>query len=400
MPDDLSRFETVPLHCDVIVGTRPEAIKMAPIVKVMRGDPKIFDCRVVTSGQQGEICRTALSSFGLEADVALEIGPVGRSLAASAGDVLHAFGRHFTQNAPDIILVQGDTTTAMAAALAGFYAAIPVAHVEAGLRTGDFAHPFPEEGNRCVIDAIATILLPPTPTAQANLLREGFDPADCPITGNTVVDAVRLLCEANPPILDGSGVSEADLDGRRLILVTTHRRENWGGDIEAICRAIRTIVERYEDVFVALPVHPNPNVREPITKLLGDHLRIKLLQPLSYIPFLSLLRRAYLIVTDSGGVQEEAPSFGVPVLVLRRTTERPEALMAGFARIIGTDPAVIVRHVTELFDNEISYRSMVADFNPYGDGYASNRIAEILRNWRAGREIPPMAVERALLKVK
>jgi len=381
------------LRCDIIVGTRPEAIKMAPVVRALRKREDDFFVSVVTSGQHGEICRSALAAFGLAADSELSIEPVNGSLADTAGNVLRAFGRRFADSRPDLILVQGDTTTAMAAALAGFYAQIPVAHVEAGLRSGDLAHPFPEEANRQVIDAVSEILLPPTHQAQSNLHRAGFAVERCAVTGNTVVDALQLLCATHPPVLDDTGVEEADLQGRRLILVTTHRRESWGGDLEAICGAIREIAQRRTNVIVALPVHPNPNVQRPVRQLLGGHPRIKLLPPLGYIPFLALMRRAYLILTDSGGVQEEAPSLGVPVLVLRRTTERPEAAEAGLARIIGTDPHAIVEHVEELLDDEQAYCEMATAVNPYGDGLASERIVEVLKNWRCGR--PLLTEERS-----
>jgi UDP-N-acetylglucosamine 2-epimerase (non-hydrolysing) len=281
----------------------------------------------------------------------------------------------------------------MAAALAGFYAQIPIVHVEAGLRSGDLAHPFPEEANRQIIDAVSEILLPPTPQAQFNLQRAGFSVERCPVTGNTVVDALRLLCATHPPVLDGSGVEEAELEGRWLVLVTTHRRESWGGDLEAICSAIREMVQRWANVIVALPVHPNPNVQRPVCQLLGGHPRIKLSPPLDYIPFLALMRRAYLILTDSGGVQEEAPSLGVPVLVLRKTTERPEAAEAGLARVIGTDRSAILDHVENLLEDKHAYSRMASAVNPYGDGLASERIVEVLRNWRAGR--PLLAEERS-----
>jgi UDP-N-acetylglucosamine 2-epimerase (non-hydrolysing) len=379
--------------CDIIVGTRPEAIKLAPVVKALREGGDDFLVRVVTSGQHGEICRSALAAFGLTADSELDIEPINGSLADTAGNLLRAFGRRFADSPPDLILVQGDTTTAMAAALAGFYVQIPVAHVEAGLRSGDLAHPFPEEANRQIIDAVSEILLPPTAQAQSNLRRAGFNVERCPVTGNTVVDALQLLCATHPPVLDGSDVKEAELEGRRLILVTTHRRESWGGDLEAICSAIREIAQRRADVLVALPVHPNPNVRRPVRELLGGHPQIKLLPPLDYIPFLALMRRAYLILTDSGGVQEEAPSLGIPVLVLRKTTERPEAAEAGLARIIGTDRNVIVEQVEELLEDEQVYRQMATAINPFGDGLASDRIVEVLRNWRAGR--PLLSEERS-----
>src|SRR6266446_2044061 len=377
------------LRCDIIVGTRPEAIKLAPVIKALRESGDDFLVRVVTSGKHGEICRSALAAFGLTADGALDNEPISGSLADTAANLLRAFGRRFADSRPDLILVQGDTTTAMAAALAGFYAQIPVAHAEAGLRSGDLANPFPEEANRQIIDAVSTILLPPTPQAQANLLQVGFTAERCPVTGNTVVDALQLLCATHAPVLDSSGVKENELEGRRLIQGTTHHRESWGGDLEAICSAIHEIVQRRANVIVALPVHPNPNVQRPVCQLLGGHPRIKLLPPLSYIPFLALMRRAYLILTDSGGVQEEAPSLGVPVLVLRKTTERPEAAEAGLARIIGTDRNAIVEHVEELLEDRHAYRRMATAVNPYGDGRASERIVEILRNWRTGRALLP-----------
>lgn len=388
MPHSPSIHPTA-LCCDIVVGTRPEAIKLAPVVTALRESGEDFAARVVTSGQHGEICRSALATFGLTADSALDNEPSNGSLADSTANLLGAFGRRFADVPPNLIIVQGDTTTAMAAALAGFYARIPVAHVEAGLRSGDLANPFPEEANRQIIDGVSTILLPPTPVAQSNLLQLGFPAERCPVTGNTVVDALQWLCAQHDPDLNGSGVKENDLAGRRLVLVTTHRRENWGGDLEAICRAIQSLVRRRSDVLVALPVHPNPNVKAPVSKLLGGHPRIRLLRPLEYLPFLSLMRRAYLILTDSGGIQEEAPSLGIPVLVLRNTTERPEASQTGLARIIGTDPAVIVEHVEELLKDDLAYRRMTTAINPYGDGRASERIVEVLRNWRSGRALLP-----------
>jgi UDP-N-acetylglucosamine 2-epimerase (non-hydrolysing) len=393
---DIRSNRSPSVRCEVVVGTRPEAIKLAPVARALREREGEFSVRIVTSGQHREICHSALAAFGLAADSALQTGPIGGSLSDSASDLLRACGRHIAEYRPDVILVQGDTTTAMAAALAGFYARIPVAHVEAGLRSGDLANPFPEEANRQIIDAVSAILLPPTAQARANLLRAGHPAERCPVTGNTVVDALQLLCAAHAPVLDSSGIEEAELEGRRLILVTTHRRENWGGDLEAICSAIREIVERRKNIIVALPVHPNPNVRRPVCQLLGGHPRIKLLAPLDYLPFLALMRRAHLILTDSGGIQEEAPSLGVPVLVLRKTTERPEGAEAGLARIIGTDCSVIVRHVDQVLEDEHAYREMTTKINPYGDGQASERIVEILRNWRSGR--PLLADERSFLQ--
>src|SRR5215475_13457824 len=256
--------DTPAVRCDIIVGTRPEAIKLAPVVKALIESGNDFLVRIVTSGQHREICSSALAAFGLTADSELDIEPISVSLADSAGNLLRAFGRRFANSRPDLVLVQGDTTTAMAAALAGFYARIPVAHIEAGLRSGDLAHPFPEEANRQVIDAVSEILLAPTPQSRLNLQRAGFAVEKCPVTGNTVVDALQLLCAIHPAVLDDTGIDEGDLQGRRLLLVTTHRRESWGGDLEAICAAIRDIVQRRTSVIVALPVHPNPNVQGPV----------------------------------------------------------------------------------------------------------------------------------------
>jgi len=374
------------------VGTRPEAIKLGPVIIALRAKPSDFAVRLITSGQHREICYSALAAFGLIADEDLAV-EVGSLLAHSAADVLRIFAAHLLHNRPDILLVQGDTTTAMAAALAAFYGQVPVAHVEAGLRSNDLANPFPEEANRTIIDAISTILLPPTPLAQRNLLRAGFQSERCPIVGNTVVDALQLLCAAHPPTLAGTGIEEMDLRARRLILVTTHRRESWGFDLETICTAIRTIANNRPDVVVVLPVHPNPNVKAIVTDRLGGHPRIKLVPPLGYLQFLSLMRRAFLILTDSGGIQEEAPSLGVPLLVLRKITERPEAAQAGLARVIGTNTAAILDHAFELLDKQDVYRRMATAGNPYGDGRASERIVEILRNWKAGRAL--LAKERS-----
>src|SRR5260370_4286252 len=282
------------VRCDIIVGTRPEAIKLAPVIKALRESGDDFKVRVVTSGQHGEICRSALAAFGLTADSELDSEQISGSLADAASNLLRAFGSRFADSRPDLILVQGDTTTAMAAALAGFHAQIPVAHVEAGLRSGDLAHPFPEEANRQIIDSVSEILLPPTPQAQWNLCRAGFAVERCPVTGNTVVDALQQLCASHSPVLHGSGLEEADLVGRQLILVTTHPRESWGGDLVAICGAIRAIAERRSNIMVALPVHPNPHVQRPEPDLLAGPPRTKLFSPLRNIPFLRLFGAPYL----------------------------------------------------------------------------------------------------------
>jgi UDP-N-acetylglucosamine 2-epimerase (non-hydrolysing) len=329
-----------------------------------------------------------LACFGIKADVEFEIPPIDRLLANSAAAILQATSAHLATNQPDVVIVQGDTTTALAVALAAFYQKIPVVHIEAGLRSDALDNPYPEEGNRRAIDSISTLCLPPTPFAQQNLVREGHDAAACPPTGNTVVDALQFLMRAySMGGLSGTGLTENEVKGRRLILVTTHRRESWGPDLAGICNAVREIVETHPDVVVAIPVHTNPHVRTPVVALLEKIPRIHLLPPLDYLPFLSLLHRAYLVLTDSGGVQEEAPSFGVPTLILRRTTERPEAVQLGLARIVGTDPERIVASASELLSDRTIHRRMAVATNPFGDGRASQRIAKILFNWRAGRPL-------------
>jgi UDP-N-acetylglucosamine 2-epimerase (non-hydrolysing) len=371
-----------------ILGTRPEAIKLAPVINELSKLDQDFALQVVTTSQQRDICRSALACFGIKADVEFAIPPIGRSLTNSAAAILQAASAHFATNEPDVVIVQGDTTTAVSAAIAAYYQGIPVVHVEAGLRSGALENPFPEEGNRRAIDSIATLCLPPTLAAQQNLVREGHDAAACPPTGNTVVDALQFLMRAHSiGSLRGTGLTEDDVKDRRLIVVTTHRRESWGHRLRGICRAVREIVETHPDVVVAFPMHTNPHVRTPVVALLDDLSRIHLLPPLNYLPFLSLLHRAYLVLTDSGGIQEETPSFGVPTLILRQTTDRPETVQLELARIVGTDPDGIVSNASELLADCTIHRRMAVATNPFGDGRASQRIVKILRNWRAGRPL-------------
>jgi UDP-N-acetylglucosamine 2-epimerase (non-hydrolysing) len=275
----------------------------------------------------------------------------------------------------DLVVVQGDTSSATMGALAAFYSRVPVAHVEAGLRSRDLANPFPEEGNRRVVDVLSPLLLAPTPASAANLLAEGFPSERIAVTGNTVVDALQLLASR--------GTSPLRPTGRRLVVVTTHRRESWGSELEEICRAVLSIATRH-DVEIAIPVHPNPHVRDTVLRVLGAQANVHLLPPLDYTSFLALLRQAYLVLTDSGGVQEEAPSLGAPVLVMRKTTERSEAIEAGIAKLVGTGYEAIVAAADALLGDNAARGQMVGRANPFGDGAASDRIAAAILNWREG----------------
>ena len=357
-----------------VFGTRPEAVKMAPVVRELAARPGVRSLVCVTA-QHREMLDQVLDTFEIRPDYDLGLMRERQDLAQLAAGVLTALSPVLDEVRPDAVLVQGDTTTAMAAALAAFYRRVPVGHVEAGLRTGDRYSPFPEEINRRMVGVAATWHFAPTERAAGALRAEGVDPGDIFVTGNTVVDALLTVVRERPeaaPEIPG-------VNGReRLVLVTAHRRENFGAPLEGICAALRTLVERHEDLRIVYPVHLNPEVREPVRRLLADHPRITLLPPLGYAPFAHLIRRATLILTDSGGIQEEAPAFGTPVLVLRRDTERPEAIEAGTARLVGTDPAAIVAEAERLLDDPAAYAAMARAGNPFGDGTAARRIVDIL----------------------
>lgn len=365
-----------------VFGTRPEAIKMAPVVKALKEVPNI-ESRVCVTAQHRRMLDQALDLFAIRPDYDLDIMRDGQDLTHITGAVLSGLKRVLEDFRPHRVLVHGDTTTAFAASLAAFYEKIPVGHVEAGLRTGDIYAPFPEEMNRILTDAVADMLFAPTAKARDNLLNAGVPSERIFVTGNTVIDA---LLEATAMLrADGGRRREMAAqfpylkDGRRLILVTGHRRENFGPGFERICAALARLAER-DDVGIVYPVHLNPNVREPVERILGGRENIRLIAPLDYLPFVFLMESAYLIITDSGGIQEEAPSLGKPVLVMREVTERPEAVEAGAVKLVGTDTEVIVRESGRLLDDKDAYAAMSSVRNPYGDGKAGRRIVrEIIR---------------------
>ena len=367
----------------VVVGTRPEAIKLAPVVRALR-DKAGIEAVVVSTGQHREMLDQVFSRFGLRPDVELNLMRPNQTLAELTGRALSSMDATLEDLSPRLLVVQGDTTTAFAAALSAFYRRVPVAHVEAGLRSGDTRNPFPEEANRRLASVLADIHFAPTALSRQNLLNEGVSPDRVLVTGNTVVDALHTLLEV-PCSFEGTPVEDLPLhDGSRLLLVTSHRRESWGEELENICLALRDIVERHPDVRVVYPVHLNPNVRGTVLGLLDGMDRIHLTEPLDYLTFVNLLRRSDFILTDSGGVQEEAPTLHKPLLLLRAVTERPEAFALGLARIVGTRREDIVREAESLLSNPLAYRRMADAQNPYGDGQASDRIALAVTRWLCG----------------
>ena len=362
----------------VVIGTRPEAIKLAPVVRAFEAGGRVRPF-VVSTGQHREMLDQALDVFGLDPEVDLDLMRPNQSLAELTARTLERTRELLRERRPAFVVVQGDTTTAFAAALAAFYERIPVAHVEAGLRSGDRESPFPEEVNRRMIDSMAALHFPPTAQAAACLEREGVRPATIHMTGNTVVDALlwgRERVRREPVAIPGLPASACS--GKRLVLVTAHRRESFGEPMEAICRALRRIARLVPDAIIAYPVHLNPAVDGPVRCRLADEPRIHLLPPLDYLQFIALLDRAHLVLTDSGGVQEEAPTFAKPLLVLRDVTERPEGVAAGVARLVGTREDRIVSEAVRLLTEEAEYASMASGVNPYGDGRAAERIARIV----------------------
>ncbi len=362
-----------------VIGTRPEAVKMAPVQLLLRDDPA-FEAHLVVTAQHRELLDHTLAVFGLAPDVDLDLMRPEQSLAELTARVVTGVQRALDDLRPDAVLVHGDTTTCLGASLAAFYSGIPVGHVEAGLRTGDLAAPFPEEANRRLTDPLCRWCFAPTSGAANALRREGITDDRIILTGNTVIDALlfaRGMVRRAPP--EVPGLAADLLEGRRMVLVTGHRRESFGRPFEAFCRALMDVVDEHPDVLVVYPVHLNPNVQRPVRALLGDHERILLLDPLAYLPFVYLMDRCHLIVTDSGGVQEEAPSLAKPVLVTRAVTERPEAVAAGLARLVGSDRQAIVRAVGELLTDRTAYRRMALGASPYGDGRAAVRIVDRLR---------------------
>jgi UDP-N-acetylglucosamine 2-epimerase (non-hydrolysing) len=376
------------LNVLAVFGTRPEAIKMAPVVGALRGRADRFLCRVCTTAQHREMLDQVLELFSIRPDHDLDIMRQGQGLHEVTSAVLLRIRPVLEAERPDVVLVHGDTTTTMAATMAAYYCRIPVGHVEAGLRTGDRYAPFPEEINRKVTGAVADLHFAPTEIAKRNLLREGVPEDSILVTGNTVIDAllsVRDRLRRDPALTRRLDADFSFLDrGKKLILVTGHRRENFGEGFESICRALAEIAARRDDVEILYPVHLNPNVQEPVRRVLGSGGggNVHLVEPMEYLQFVYLMNRSRFIITDSGGIQEEAPSLGKPVLVMRGATERPEAVQAGTALLVGTDREKIVAEAMRLLDDPAAYRAMSAAHNPYGDGRAGERIADFLASWR------------------
>jgi UDP-N-acetylglucosamine 2-epimerase (non-hydrolysing) len=363
----------------LIFGTRPEAIKLCPVIRSLREVPALFDVRVCVTAQHREMLDQVLAAFDVRPDHDLDLMLPGQTLFQSTSRILAGLEKVLETERPALAIVQGDTTTTFCGALAAFYLHIPIAHVEAGLRTGDMRQPFPEEMNRVLTSRLAELHFAATEWAAENLRREGVNPAAIHITGNTGIDAVVYVRDQ----LERGNLKGLDwpLDPRKkLIVVTAHRRESFGGGFERICRALAELANR-EDVEIVYPVHPNPNVQDPVQRHLAAHRNVRLIEPLSYVPFVDLMRRAYLLITDSGGIQEEGPSLGKPILVLREKTERPEAVEAGTVKLVGTGQARIVEEATRLIEDPAAYDAMARVHNPYGDGHASPRIANLINSF-------------------
>lgn len=357
-----------------IFGTRPEAVKMAPLVKELENREGIESIVCVTA-QHRQMLDQVLELFEISPDFDLDIMKERQSLTGITTRVLQGLGELFENAKPDLVLVHGDTTTTFAGSLAAFYNQIKIGHVEAGLRTFNKYFPFPEEMNRKLTGAMADMHFAPTQTSKENLLREGIKEEDIYITGNTVIDAMKTTIEVNYKF-ENPVLNEIDFNSKKVIMITAHRRENWGEPLENICKALKEIAEKYEDVEIVYLVHLNPVVQETAKEILGDVKRVHLLPPLDTKETHNLMERSYLILTDSGGLQEEAPHLGKPVLVLRDVTERPEAVLAGTVKIVGTDTKTIINETAMLLDDEAAYDGMANAVNPYGDGEASRRIVD------------------------
>jgi UDP-N-acetylglucosamine 2-epimerase (non-hydrolysing) len=365
----------------LIFGTRPEAIKLCPVIRGLREHPGKFDVRVCVTAQHREMLDQVLEAFQVAPDHDLDLMLPGQTLFQSTSRIIAGLEPVLREEQPAMVIVQGDTTTTLCGALAAFYARIPVAHVEAGLRTHDLRQPFPEEMNRVLASHLTALHFAATEKAAENLQAEGVSPDSIHVTGNTGIDAVLFVRDGlEQGTLDG-GTSFNWLDpSKKLIVVTAHRRESFGGGFERICRALAKIADR-DDVEIVYPVHPNPNVQDPVQRYLARHPNIRLIDPQSYVPFVDLMRRAYLLITDSGGIQEEGPSLGKPILVLREKTERPEAVTAGTVKLVGTDEDRIVREAEVLLGNSGAYDQMSRVHNPYGDGQASARISALIHSF-------------------
>lgn len=367
----------------LVFGTRPEAIKMAPLALQLKQQEDCFETKVCVTGQHRQMLDQVLELFNLSPDFDLNLMKPGQTLSDITSGVLKGLEQVFTEWMPDVVLVHGDTATTFAASLAAYYHKISVGHVEAGLRTGDIYSPWPEEANRKLTGALTTYHFAPTQSSYNNLIKENIDPKNITITGNTVIDAlltVKEKVESDQEIISQFKQQFDFLDpNKKLILVTGHRRENFGQGFLNICSALANIAKQHPEVQIVYPVHLNPNVQKPVNDLLSNISNIHLIAPQDYLPFVYLMNRSYLILTDSGGIQEEAPALGKPVLVMRDTTERPEAVEAGTVKLVGTDAALIQQSVVELLKNTELYETMAAAHNPYGDGTACKQIIEALK---------------------
>ena len=365
----------------VIFGTRPEAIKLAPVILGLREHPA-FNCHVCVTAQHRQMLDQVLEVFQIKPDTDLDLMEPNQTLGRFSARALEAVDRFLTRARPDLVLVQGDTTTVFMAALAAFYHHIPVGHVEAGLRTGNLQSPWPEEANRVLTSRLTDLHFAPTTASRDNLLKEGVAAERITVTGNTVIDALFLALDRvkrNRPAIPGLPADMlAAWEDRPVVLITGHRRENHGPGFDAICRAIAELARRFPQTQFVYPVHLNPNVREPVQRILGTATarNVHLIEPLPYLPFIALLDRSTLVLTDSGGIQEEAPSLGKPVLVMRDTTERPEAVEAGTVKLVGTDYDALVRETSRLLTDRAAYDAMARAHNPYGDGKATGRILQ------------------------
>ncbi|MBD2157527.1 UDP-N-acetylglucosamine 2-epimerase (non-hydrolyzing) [Leptolyngbya sp. FACHB-16] len=363
------------LRICIILGTRPEAIKLAPVIQRFRANPR-FDTRVVLTGQHREMVEQVMDLFHLTADQDLAIMQPRQSLTDITCRSLQGLEALFKEIQPQMVLVQGDTTTAFAAAIAAFYQQIPVGHVEAGLRTDDLFNPFPEEANRRLISQVAQLNFAPTEKSVQHLKQSSIV-GHIHLTGNTVIDALLTVAGQQPDC----PIPNLDWSQYRVLLATVHRRENWGAPLQDIITSFLQILDKFPDTALLLPMHRNPTVREPLQERLGNHPRIFLTEPLDYAELVGAMQRCYLLLTDSGGLQEEAPSLGKPVLVLRETTERPEAVEAGTARLVGTDPETVIAIASDLLSNPASYQAMANAVNPFGDGHASERIEQLVEEY-------------------
>lgn len=361
----------------LVVGTRPEAIKMAPIIHEFRARKKSFDLTVLNTAQHREMVDQVFAIYNIRPDIDLDIMEENQTLATVFTKSSKALEEVFKTYKPHVLLIQGDTSTVFVASLMAFYNRIDVAHVEAGLRTFDIYNPFPEEVNRRITSVLCQIHFAPTEWAKTNLIREGYRPESIFVTGNPVIDTLLKATKSEHKLKE-MVLESIDYEASKIVLVTAHRRENHGKPLENICNAILQLTHLEENLFFVYPIHPNPNVKKIVEPLLGGKQRIFLMDPLDYLSFVHIMKRAYVILSDSGGIQEEAPTLGKPVLVLREVTERPEALDAGTAKVIGTDTNKIVSEVLSLVHNRKAYDKMVVSENPFGDGKASKRIVDII----------------------